>query len=183
MIVVSELAVAAAGSGVTHAPGNDSVIVGPRLKGRSAGQPSVYGIAVSVLRPPCLSTRRARESTPLAPTRAAKYRSPLRTPQRPKLARSTGTRSRRAQRHQAPQRIAADRSSTGVLHRVSLRTITMPAHPQSFITCDTVGADALAVAYLHVIDTVSRSLRSVSSRRHLEPAGRTDRCPAGQQPQ
>jgi hypothetical protein len=110
MIVVPELAVAAAGSGITHAPGNDSVIVGPRLKGRSPGQPSAYGIAVSVLRLP----RRARESTPPALPRAGAYRSPLRMPQCPKPARSAGTRSRRALRHQAPQRTAADRSSTGI---------------------------------------------------------------------
>jgi hypothetical protein len=42
---------------------------------------------------------------------------------------------------------AADRPSTDLLHRVSLRIITMPRHAQGVITCDNVGADVSAAAF------------------------------------
>jgi hypothetical protein len=37
---------------------------------------------------------------------------------------------------------------------VSLRIITMPRHAQGVITCDNVGADVSAAAFLQVIATV-----------------------------
>ncbi|MFF7812801.1 SPFH domain-containing protein [Streptomyces sp. NPDC007945] len=41
-----------------------------------------------------------------------------------------------------------------VLHRVSLRIVTMPLQCQGIITRDTVGVDVSAVAYYRVVDAV-----------------------------
>jgi len=41
-----------------------------------------------------------------------------------------------------------------VLHRVSLRIVTMPIQSQGIITCDNVSVDVSAVAYFRVVDAV-----------------------------
>jgi regulator of protease activity HflC (stomatin/prohibitin superfamily) len=42
----------------------------------------------------------------------------------------------------------------GVLHRISLRIVTMPIQSQGIITQDNVSVDASAVAYFRVVDAV-----------------------------
>jgi len=45
-----------------------------------------------------------------------------------------------------------------VLHRVSLRIITMPIQSQGIITRDNVSVDVSAVAYFRVVDAVKEQL-------------------------
>ena len=59
-----------------------------------------------------------------------------------------------------------------VLHRVSLRIVTMPIQLQGIITKDNVSVDVSAVAYFKVVDPVNRSWRSRSLRR--DRSDRTD---------
>src|SRR5439155_9448513 len=47
-----------------------------------------------------------------------------------------------------------------VLHRVSLRIVTMPIQSQGIITRDNVSVDVSAVAYYRVVDATSRWSRS-----------------------
>ena len=47
-----------------------------------------------------------------------------------------------------------------VLHRVSLRIITMPIQSQGIITRDDVSVDVSAVAYFRVLDAVSNCPRA-----------------------
>lgn len=77
MIVVSELAVVPAESGSSHALGNDSVVVRPRLTGLPLGQPFAYGTAVCALRPPAwrMLPRASSRCPALTPQRTG--RSPM----------------------------------------------------------------------------------------------------------
>ena len=50
-----------------------------------------------------------------------------------------------------------------VMHRVTLRIITMPIQSQGIITRDNVSVDVSAVAYFRVVDAVSQSSRSRTS--------------------
>src|SRR5450759_4757208 len=52
----------------------------------------------------------------------------------------------------APTRVADDHPLRHVLHRVSLRIITMPIQSQGIITRDNVSVDVSAVAYFRVVD-------------------------------
>jgi hypothetical protein len=120
MIVVTELAlIAAAAGGSTHASGHGSRQLGDESTGR-----------------PCVDIAGADESGQVTPP----------------VENATAPEASSQRRHPfwpgapAPA-AAADRPSTDLLHRVSLRIITMPRHAQGVITCDNVGADVSAAAF------------------------------------
>jgi len=50
-----------------------------------------------------------------------------------------------------------------VLHRISLRIVTMPTQSQGIITRDNVSADVSAVAYVKVVDAV-KSVVAIEAR-------------------
>ena len=62
-----------------------------------------------------------------------------------------------------------------VLHRVSLRIVTMPIQSQGIITRDNVSVDVSAVAYFRVVDAVKSVSRSRTSTRR-STRSRRPRC-------
>jgi regulator of protease activity HflC (stomatin/prohibitin superfamily) len=60
-----------------------------------------------------------------------------------------------------------------VLHRVSMRIVTMPIQSQGIITRDNVSVDVSAVAYFRVVDAVKWSVSTPWTRRCRRPTGST----------
>jgi regulator of protease activity HflC (stomatin/prohibitin superfamily) len=64
-----------------------------------------------------------------------------------------------------------------VLHRVSLRIVTMPIQSQGIITQDNVSVDVSAVAYFRVVDAVKSVVAIENVYSAIDQIAQTRRCP------
>lgn len=60
-----------------------------------------------------------------------------------------------------------------VMHRVSLRIVTMPIQSQGIITCDNVSVDVSAVAYYRVVDAVKSVIAIENVRAAIDQIAQT----------
>ena len=68
-----------------------------------------------------------------------------------------------------------------VLHRVSLRIVTMPIQSQGIITRDNVSVDVSAVAYFRVVDAV-KSVVAIENVQRRDRPDRPDHAAQGRRP-